>query len=139
MSSQNPTLNAAAEVLYRAMIPDPVGGPMVGTGPSMLGARVPTDIRPDTLGKVHSNRGGISVAPDDPAGLPPHFRPPDLGGFGALPIYSLSTSALGLDLHFRRDSKKPDRHGFVEPACAMLLEQYQRALADTKCDWRERT
>lgn len=139
MPSQEVTAYTVEVMLYRAMVPDPVGGPMIGTGPSMLGARVPIDIRPDKLGKVHSSQGGISVAPDDPAGLPPHFRPSDLGGFGALPIYSISTNALGLVLRFRRDSKKPDRHGFVEPLREMLLEQYQKALAETKAEWKERS
>lgn len=111
---------------------------MVGTGPSMLGARVPIDIRPDTSGKVHPSHGGISVTPDDPAGLPPHFRPPALGGFGALPIYYLSSDRLGLELQFRRDGKKPERHGFVEPTREMLLDHYQQALAETKRNWRER-
>jgi hypothetical protein len=123
--------------MYRAMIPDSTGRPQIGSGPSMLGARVPTDIRPDALGSVQPGMGGISVTPDDPAGLPPHFRPPHLGGFGALPLYCLSASDLGGHLAFRPDQKKPNRHGFIEPAREMMIGDYQLALAGTQPDWSE--
>lgn len=103
----------------------------------MLGARVPIDIKTDPNGHVHPGRGGMSVTPDDPVRLPPHFRPVALGGFGKLPVFGIETSRLGETLSYRPDIKKPTRHGFVEPGAVMTIAAYQLAIAATAPVWQE--
>lgn len=95
------------------------------------------DIRPDPASHVHPGRGGMSVTPDDPSRLPPHFRPASLGGFGRLPVFGIKILHLGASLHYRPDPKKPRRHGFVEPSERMHLVDYQAALAATAPAWRQ--
>ena len=113
------------------------GAPLVGTGDAMLGARVPIDIKTDLDGLVHPGRGGMSVTPDDPARLPPHFRPASLGGFGKLPVFGVETTKLGDLLFYRPDLKKPTRHGYVEPRTVMAIAAYQVAIAATGPHWQE--
>ncbi len=79
----------------------------------------------------------MSVTPDDPSRLPIHLRPIRLGGVGELPLYEIAIHALGVDLAYRADAKRPDKHGFVEPAATTQLETYQAALAATRLNWRE--
>jgi hypothetical protein len=114
---------------------DKSGRPLCGTGPKMLGARVPTDIAPDDQGTVSPETGGLSVTPDDPAFLPVHLRPKALGGQGKLPVFKIPVAALGALLAYRPDPKGPDRHGFIEPLRVMLLDAYQAALAATAPSW----
>ena len=119
------------------MVKDLDGRPTCGTGSCMLGARVPVDIKPDESGQVHPGGGGLSVTPHDPVRLPPHLRPISLGGFGKLPVFEVEEGDLGTQLRYRPDARKPDRHGQVEPALAMVLAQYQGALAATRAAWRQ--
>lgn len=79
----------------------------------------------------------MSVTPDDPARLPLHFRPISMGGAGALPVFALNLEMLGNDLSYRADPKKPSKHGFIEPAAPVHVEEYQRALARTAPAWLE--
>lgn len=113
------------------------GAPLAGSGDAMLGARVAIDVKTDTSGQVHPGRGGMSVTPDDPARLPPHFRPLSLGGFGKLPVFGIETIRLGETLAYRPDPRKPLKHGFVEPGTVMPLPGYQNALAATAPAWQE--
>ncbi len=123
--------------LFRIMLKDVVGQPVVGTSDNMLGARVGVDIRPDGQGQVHPGKGGISVAPEDPARLPLHLRPLRLGGVCGLPLFRIEHAAVGRRLAYRPDPKKPTRHGMIEPAETMPVEAYQGALAATSPAWRE--
>jgi hypothetical protein len=91
----------------------------------------------DLDGQVHPGRGGMSVVPDDPARLPPHFRPVALGGFGKLPVFGVEATRLGEKLFYRPDPKKPTRHGFVEPSAVMTIAAYQIAIAATAPVWQE--
>lgn len=110
--------------------------PKVGTKNLMLGARVPTDIKPDGDDAVHPGTGGMSVTPEDPARLPPHLRPTSLkGGQSTLPVFWISDTKLGETLRFRPDARHPERHGYVEPAVVMKLTAYQDALAGTEEAW----
>ncbi len=93
----------------------------------MLGARAPIDIKVDPDGRVHPARGGMSVTPDDPGRLPPHFRPVSLGGYGKLPVFGIAVVRLGERLSYRPDPKRPARHGFVEPGASMPLGAYAPA------------
>ena len=129
--------SGVTDQLFRAMRRNSEGRPLCGTGDSMLGARVPIDVKPDPAGHVTPGKGGMSVTPDDPGRLPPHYRPIRLGGLGRLPVFQMAVSDLGGGLSYRPDAKKPDRHGFVEPASPMPLDEYQAHLAETKRAWRE--
>lgn len=122
--------------LYRTFVTDDEGRPKIGAGNFMLGARVPTDIKPDADGMVGPGRGGMSVTPNDPSGLPPHLRPITLaGGLSTLPVFSIRSPKLGQSLRFQPAKRLPERHGFVEPALAMKLETYQNALGATVSEW----
>lgn len=123
-----------AEKLYRPMQTCGDGRPLVGTDNYMLGARIGIDVRPDSEGNVGPG-GGLSVTPGNPARLPPHLRPESLGGTGRLPVFVLLASQLGDGLAYVPDSKRPDRHGTVEPAETMPLAGYQKLLADTRDTW----
>jgi hypothetical protein len=129
--------DGATSRVFRVMLKAEGGEPLRGDGDCMLGARVPIDVKVDPDGQVHPDRGGMSVTPDDPARLPPHFRPVSLGGYGKLPVFGIGVARLGERLSYRPDPKKPARHGFVEPALTMPLATYRTALAATAPAWEE--
>lgn len=130
--------------------------PLVGTGPHMLGVRVPTEDQPDTIadvspdgvGMVHPYGGGLSVArsTDD---LLPHLVPKRLKNFveGAsgssnrhvwsMGRGSFSEGGIAHRLILRRKPERADGKvlGLVEPAAKMPLEEYQSALAATQLQW----
>lgn len=124
--------------LYRAMIADADGLPMIGRSARKLGVRTvdrapnndvvavsPTDIvRP---GK------GMSVAPHDPINLAENRRPPQVnGGTGSDPVWELDVDDLGSDLNFNQDTAT---HGLIEPASPMAFAEYERALETTRAKW----
>ena len=127
----------AADVpLFRTFVTDDKDRPKVGVENFMLGARVQIDIKPDAAGMVGPGKGGMSVTPTDPSGLPPHLRPNSLaGGQSTLPVFFIPASKLGASLKFQPAKRHPERHGFVEPAMAMKLEAYQNALGATVTEW----
>ena len=53
------------------------------------------------------------MAPDDPASLPRHRRPRDLGGTGRTPVWEIDEELLGPRLAYRPDPTKPEVHGFI--------------------------
>ena len=130
--------------------------PLVGTGPHMLGVRVPVkdhadrvvDVSPDALGMVHPYGGGLSIARsiDD---LLPHLVPKRLKNFveGAsgsnnrhvwsMGKGSFSDGGIAHRLILRRKPERADGKvlGLVEPAAKMSLEEYQSALASTQLQW----
>jgi hypothetical protein len=122
--------------LFRAFKTQPNGQPLCGAAGSMLGVRPGVDITPDGSGQVQPVTGGMSVTPGDPVYLPPFLRPASLGGHGTLPVFALDSNALGEKLTYRPDPAKPTKHGFVEPAIAMLLTAYSAALAETAAAWK---
>lgn len=123
--------------LYRAMRKDSAGKPLCGTEGNSLGVRPGVDVRANDAGLVTSGHGGLSVTPNDPARLPPHVRPTRLGGKGKLPVFGIPALGLGEELAYRSDPERPDRHGFIEPAIDMKLDEYQSALAATQNAWEE--
>jgi hypothetical protein len=114
---------------------DQAGGPMIGPTARTLGVRPTVDIRV-LAAQVHPNTGGMSVAPDRPEYLHPLRRPARFGGSGKDPVWLIALSALGGDLQFRQDSLK---HGLVEPARAMSIDEFQRALEATYPYWKKLT
>lgn len=120
--------------VYRAMREDPAGGPLVGPTARMLGVRPDDDI-PVVNGRVSPGTGGMSVAPDSPMNLPSHRRPPQIRGTGKDPVWGIDLDSLGGDIVFRQDSSK---HGLLEPAREMSIEEFQSALADLASKWFKR-
>lgn len=129
-------IRGTAQLLLRVMLRDSGGHPVCGDGDCMLGVRLPVDIVPDIMGNVSPGHGGMSVTPGDPSRLPLHFRPVAFGGIGKLPVFGIEGDDLGLLLRYRSDPRRPQRHGFVEPASSMPLEAYRAALRGTASKWR---
>jgi hypothetical protein len=123
--------------LFRAMRKGAGAVPQCGSAANQLGVRPGVDIpnSPDEL--VHPGTGGMSVAPDDPARLPPHVRPQRLGGHGKLPVFELDCAVIPPLLGVRLDPKHPERHAFVEPVSTMTVNEYQAALCATRAYWSE--
>ncbi len=123
--------------LYRVMLRASDGSPAVGGGANMLGIRVGIDVRPDASGSVSPGKGGLSVAPDDPARLPPHLRPIRYGGACGLPLFRIHASSIGEMLVYVADPRRPERHGTIDPARTMHVDAYQTSLASTAPTWQE--
>lgn len=112
------------------------GLPEVGATARTLGVRVGIDIVAGPDGLVRGGFGGLSVVPDSPRHLPEHRRPPEFGGISKDNVWVIAVSALGPDLVYREDADMPGAHGFVEPARAMRLVEYERASALIRDAWR---
>ncbi len=131
------------DLLFRSMRPAADGRPLVAPSARGLGVRSDQvsgvfhyDLALDPVsGLVLPGTGGLSVAPADPARLPRHRRPPSLGGAGGDPVFAIARLALGPDLAYRPDPERPTRHGFIEPARPMSLDEFQAALAATRPRW----
>jgi hypothetical protein len=76
----------------------------------------------------------MSVAPDHPGNLHSLRRPRAYGGSGKDPVWYLCIALLSDDLQFRQDSAT---HGMIEPARAMSIDDYEKALAATKPYWEK--
>ncbi len=133
------TVHAALLLVYRDMAGDEDGFPLVGPHQTKLGVRTgakPRDITADADGYVEPAvvaKGGMSVAPYDPANLSDRHRPPELnGGLGSYPVWEFDTNHLGPALHFRQTSAT---HGVIEPAYRMTLIDYEEALGATRKGW----
>ena len=128
--------------LYRSMMPDIDGLPLIGQSARRLGVRA-LDQQPnnDVVASIASDvinpdDGGMSVAPDDPAMLPPLRRPQLLGGRGKDPVWEFDTDDLGMELQYRQDGPT---HGLIEPARPMTLAEFEKALAATRAKWKRHT
>ncbi len=115
---------------------DEDGKPLCGARANELGVRPGVDITADANGQVHPATGGLSTTPDDPSLLPPHVRPPRLGGKGRLPVFVLDVECLGAKLTSRRDPKHQTRHAFIEPAASMALAALQTLLCAGRENWK---
>jgi hypothetical protein len=136
-------------LVYRAMLADG-DRPQVGQTALSLGVRVPPDENADVAvsadGMAEPRSGGMSVAPAwrmlpvhrIPRRLRPKFpRAAGKNGFflwrrGEGPF---TEGPFAERLLFRPDPEKPNKHGFVEPAARMPVEEYQAALAATRDQW----
>ena len=125
-----PPQRSEAKALFRAMAASGSGLPELGE--TDLGVRVPTDIRIDASGDVHPDRGGMSVAPDDPRNLHPHHRPRSLGGTGTKPVWIVLEQQLNGGLRYLATSLT---HGTVGPAIRMPIASFLSALQVTQPDW----
>lgn len=109
--------------------------PSVGPTARELGARAGDDIPVDTEGYVEPLTGGLSVSPLSPHRLPEHRRPPEFGGRGKDPVWSLNSEELPPVLRYRPDDDDPENHGTIEPVERMTLDAYQEALEVTRSAW----
>ena len=80
MARENPSVT---DRLYRSMSEGRDRRPQVGRSPRALGVRPGIDILVGADSTVVGGEGGMSVAPDSPANLPPHRRPPEHGAVTA--------------------------------------------------------
>lgn len=108
--------------------------PVLGDTKRTLGAAA-NDITVDEHGMVHPNTGGMSVSPNDPQNLPVHRKPPEFGGTGKDPVFTMNTEALPEGLQYRPDPKDPATHGFIEPNSSMKAEEYQDLIHSTQKNW----
>lgn len=129
-------------LMFRAMKKADDRRPILGRTARTLGVRVSAfgatpedppqfDVYPDASGQV-SPGWGLSVAMDDPRGLPKHRRPQALGGEGRDPVFSLPVRAVGNVMNVNED--RPP-HALIEPAKLCSLEEYEAALAGTRPSW----
>jgi hypothetical protein len=121
------------------MLADKDDLPVVGQSKFQLGARVPTDIRPDAAKKVSPANKGMSVFIDE---LPHHLKPASIldGGYIVTDevIMEFVTDILNLDtdeLQTVHQGRNPG-HAVVQPRKEMEINAYQAALAGTRPDWR---
>lgn len=75
------------------------------------------------------------MAPGSVQNLPFHRLPETLGGGGTDTVFAIDRDDLGPDLVYRSNPRRPAKHGFIEPARPMTIEQYQIALAATRDRW----
>jgi hypothetical protein len=125
--------------VLRAMKADEDGKPKIDNTARTLGVRI-GGRRPDIVvaasGFVLPETGGMSVSPPPPENLPEHRRPDEYGGIGRDPVWELNIDYLPPELVYRPDPKDPYRHGFVEPAVPMHLDEYEKFLRMTQTLWR---
>lgn len=132
-----------SRLMFRAMKKADDHMPLLGRTARTLGVRVSAagavpedppefDVYPDAAGYVTPGRG-LSVAMDDPGGLPRHRKPRSLGGEGRDPVFSLRVSAVGKVLNVNVD--RPP-HALIEPAARCSLAEYEAALAVTRTSWK---
>ena len=132
-----------ARLMFRAMKKADDRLPVLGRTARTLGVRVSAvgavredppefDVYPDATGDVAPG-WGLSVAMDDPGGLPRHRKPRSLGGEGRDPVFSLPVGAVGNVLNVHED--RPP-HALIEPASSCSLTEYEAALAETRPSWK---
>jgi hypothetical protein len=130
-------------LMFRAMKKADDYLPVLGRTARTLGVRVSAagavpedspdfDVYPDAASHVTPGRG-LSVAMDNPGGLPRHRKPRSLGGEGRDPVFSLPLSAVGKVLNVNED--RPP-HALIEPASPCSLADYEAALAGTRQSWK---
>lgn len=125
-------------LLFRSMKESFDGLPEIGPSTRTLGVRPGIDVSardPDDV--VRPGQDGMSVSPDDPGYLPYFRRPPEFGGTGKDPIWSVRENDLGSELRFRPDPANPGTHGFIEPSFPTTLKNYQDALAKSRVHWKK--
>ena len=121
--------------LFRSM-KEEAALPLIGDTARTLGVRPGAPPDGDILigldGMVRPNSGGMSVAPRTPFNLPAIRRPRLLLGTGKDPVWGIHREVLGPELLVDQDTPT---HATVQPARAMSIINYRRALAETRERW----
>jgi RHS repeat-associated protein len=130
-------LKRGGEILYRSMKEGAEGLPLTGESARTLGVRPSIDIPVDKDGMVHPKTGGISVGLSNPANLPSHRRPIEIGGTGKDPVWCIGSCSLPNGLEFRPDPNSPTQHGFVEPSESMPYKKFKNLGGSTKALWKK--
>ena len=125
----------AGKTLYRGMQETQQGEPAVGPSARTPGARPHVDIPVDPSGSGYLGTGGMSVAPDTPSNLPRYRMPPEHGGTGKDPLWSIQERYLGVHLRYVVYTVLVPTHGVIEPTIPMPFAAYQQALAETAPCW----
>ena len=133
------------EGIYRAMIEDVDGLPMLGLVAVKLGVRPGVDIILDQQGAVHRPR----FLPGQPNGLSCSPTIPDIPFF-ALPIawggshrrtvvWRIAPSDLGSELIAQEDTppQRKGRHLSIGPSGTMTFNEYLRAVQATRVKWKK--
>lgn len=135
------------EGIYRAMIEDEDGMPLVGLTALKLGVRAGIDIVPDPAGMVYRP----AFRPDEPNGLscaptiqdlPAFVLPVEWGGTNRKTIvWRIEASDLGAELLAQEDTppQKKGRHISIGPSGPMLFDDYLRAIQATRSRWKKVT
>jgi hypothetical protein len=135
------------EGIYRAMIEDKDGMPVLGLTALKLGLRTGVDIIPDQAGMVYRP----NFQPDDPNGLscsptiqdlPLFALPVEWGGANhKTVIWQIEASDLGSQLVAQEDTspQRKGRHISVGPSGPMTFDDYLRAIQATRSRWKKVT
>jgi hypothetical protein len=135
------------EGIYRAMIEDKDGMPMLGLTALKLGVRAGIDIVPDQKGMVSrpafrpDEPNGLSCAPSI-QDLPAFVLPVEWGGTNRKAVvWRIETPDLGAELVAQEDSspQRKGRHISVGPTGTMLFGDYLRAIQATRSKWKKMT
>lgn len=103
-----------------------------------LGVRVPRDVTVDGDNVVHPNNTpkkakGMSVVPNDPKLMRPHFWSVDIGGLNPDPLFYTSADKIVPDLTYVATSAT---HGVIAPIVSMHIDAYRKLLHQTSPLWR---
>lgn len=135
------------EGIYRAMIEDRDGMPMLGLTALKLGVRTSIDIVHDRTGMVYRP----AFHPDEPNGLscsptiqdlPAFALPVEWGGINRKTVvWRIEASDLGSELIEGEDtsSQSKGRHISIGPSGPMLFDDYLRAIQATRSKWKKMT
>lgn len=133
------------EGIYRAMIEDKDGMPMLGLTALKLGVRIGIDIVPDQAGMVYrpvfkpGDPNGLSCSPTI-ADLPAFALPVEWGGTNRKSVvWRIETSDLGSELLAGEDTplRRIGRHLSVGPSGPMLFSDYLCAIQATRARWKK--
>ncbi|HYV35486.1 MAG TPA: hypothetical protein VE988_07270 [Gemmataceae bacterium] len=136
-----------AEGIYRAMVEDKDGLPMLGLSALTLGVRPVVDIVVDAANQVHrpafhpDEANGMSCSPTI-ADLPMFALPVKWGGTNRkTTVWRIEQADLALDLVAQEDtvSVAMGRHISIGPARTMTFDDYLRAVQSTRVKWKKVT
>jgi hypothetical protein len=135
------------EGIYRAMIEDKDGLPLLGLTALKLGVRIGVDIVPDQTGMVYLP----AFRPHEPNGLscsttikdlPVFALPVEWGGTNTKTVvWQIEASDLGPEL-IAQEGTPPQakgRHLSAGPSGPMLFAEYLRAIQGTRTRWKKVT
>jgi hypothetical protein len=137
----------SGEGIYRAMVEDKDGLPVLGLAAVKLGVRPGVDIVPDQQGMVHrphfrpGDANGLSCSPTI-QDLPPFAIPIEWGGSNPRTVvWRIEPTDLGAELVAQEDTapQSKGRHISIGPSGAMPFDEYLRAVQATRSKWTKVT